>query len=140
MCARFLLSLCLMLVPAGLAAAEDHEASTSAAAEFVEHLDEPVVTHHVARIRGVDVPYTATAGTMPIVGDDGEIKARMFFIAYQRTRLSHEAWARQRAEHEARHGTPDGFESNSPDPRTRPVTFSFNGGPGSSSVWLHLGI
>jgi len=57
--------------------------------------------------------YTATAGMMPIKNRDGEVEARMFFMSYVLDRPA---------------GGP-----------TRPLTFSFNGGPGSASVWLHLG-
>ena len=73
----------------------------------------PVVTHHELRAGGKTLRYTATTGFLPIRGAQGEIEARVFFIAY----------------------TLDGVA----DPARRPLTISFNGGPGSSSVWLHLG-
>src|SRR4030095_11254093 len=69
----------------------------------------PVVTKHSIQVGGQTLNYTATAGTMPIKNRDGEVEARMFFTSY----------------------VVDG-------PR-RPLTFSFNGGPGSASVWLHMG-
>jgi carboxypeptidase C (cathepsin A) len=71
----------------------------------------PVVTHHEIRAGGRTLRYTATAGMMPIKNRDGETEARMFFTAYS---------------------LDDGA-------RQRPLTFSFNGGPGSASVWLHMG-
>jgi len=71
------------------------------------------VTHHTVRIGGKDVAYTATAGNFLLKEEDGTPKASVFFVAY----------------------TKDGA-----NPAERPVTFSFNGGPGSSSVWLHLGL
>ena len=71
----------------------------------------PVVTHHEIHIGGKTLRYTATAGMMPIHNTDGELEANMFFIAY----------------------TLEGQNER------RPLTFSFNGGPGSASVWLHLG-
>ena len=71
------------------------------------------VTRHSVRIAGRDVAYTATAGTMLLKEEDGTPKVSVFYVAY----------------------TKDGE-----DPAQRPVTFSFNGGPGSSSVWLHLGV
>ena len=74
--------------------------------------DEPVITQHSARINGQNVSYTAEAGWLPI-RDDGEIAAKMFYIAYTR----------------------DGIEDKS----TRPLIFSFNGGPGTASVWMHVG-
>lgn len=73
----------------------------------------PVVTKHEIRVGGSTIKYTAVAGMMPIKNREGEVEARMFFTSYTVDR-------------------PEG----SP---TRPLTFSFNGGPGSASVWLHMG-
>src|SRR6202165_3250809 len=73
----------------------------------------PVVTHHEITVGGKTLRYTATVGMMPIKNRDGETEARIFFMAY----TLNDAGARGR----------------------RPLTFSFNGGPGSASVWLHLG-
>ncbi len=75
--------------------------------------EEPVVTHHRIRLGGAELAYTATAGLMPIKDDKGETEARIFFMAYTR----------------------DGAGPID----SRPLLFSFNGGPGSASVWLHLG-
>jgi len=72
----------------------------------------PVVTKHEIRVGGRTLRYTATTGLMPIKNRDGEVEARMFFVAYT---LDDSGRGR------------------------RPLTFSFNGGPGSASVWLHLG-
>ncbi len=76
------------------------------------------VTHHSVTINGEEIRYTATTGTLVLkeeIDKEGEkAKASVFFIAYTR----------------------DDVE----DMSKRPVTFSFNGGPGSSSVWLHLGV
>jgi carboxypeptidase C (cathepsin A) len=69
-------------------------------------------TSHTARVGSQQIKYTATAGTLPIRLDNGDLAARMFFVAYTR----------------------DGSEA-----RTRPVAFLFNGGPGSASIWLHMG-
>jgi len=75
--------------------------------------EEPVVTHHRIGIGGKELRYTATASLIPIKDAKGEVEARIFFIAY---RLD-----------------------NAGPTASRPLTFSFNGGPGSASVWLHLG-
>jgi carboxypeptidase C (cathepsin A) len=75
--------------------------------------EKPVITHHQITIGSRVVKYTVTAGLMPIKNDTGVIEAQVFFMAY----------------------TLDGV----PDPARRPLMFSFNGGPGSASVWLHLG-
>jgi carboxypeptidase C (cathepsin A) len=75
---------------------------------------EPIVTEHEVRIGGQPVKYRATAGRLPLKEDPTlKTKAEVFFVAYER--LSEE------------------------DRTTRPITFAFNGGPGSSSVWLHMG-
>ncbi|MDE0690179.1 MAG: peptidase S10 [Candidatus Poribacteria bacterium] len=80
--------------------------------------DKLSVTHHSVTINGEEIRYTATAGTLVLkeeIDKEGEKpKASVFFIAYTR----------------------DDVEDTS----KRPITFSFNGGPGSSSVWLHLGV
>jgi carboxypeptidase C (cathepsin A) len=72
----------------------------------------PVVTHHQITVDGKLLKYTAAAGRLPIKRGDGKIEAEMFYVAY----------------------TLDG-----PDAAKRPVTFAFNGGPGSASIWLHMG-
>ena len=74
----------------------------------------PVITKHEIKLDERVIKYTITTGMMPIKNQvSGETEARMFFMAY----------------------TLDGVS----DPSKRPLMFSFNGGPGSSSVWLHLG-
>lgn len=74
---------------------------------------ELTVTQHTAEIGGKAIDYTAVAGTLPLAGEDEKRKADLFFVAY----------------------------TVAAEPgRERPVTFCFNGGPGSSSVWLHMGM
>ncbi len=105
-------------------AAEGSPASHEAKARVPR--DNLVVTHHETTIQGKKVSYTATAGTVVLshekVGEgekEGTFegvkpRAEVFFVAYEL----------------------DGVVDKS----QRPVTFSFNGGPGSSSVWMHLGL
>lgn len=76
--------------------------------------EEAIDTSHTVKIRGKTIPYTATAGTLLLKDDTGKPKASMFYVAY----------------------TKDGDE----DIADRPITFCFNGGPGSSAIWLHLGV
>jgi len=78
---------------------------------FEEHLSE---TTHTATIGGTTFGYTATAGRFVLTEEDGEKKASFFFVSYVR----------------------DDVE----DTAERPIVFAFNGGPGSASVWLHLGL
>src|SRR5581483_6415870 len=80
-----------------------------------EPKDEISETTNSVTINGVEVNYKATAGTLVMKDEEGKPHATVFFIAY--TRLN-----------------------GATNPSDRPITFSFNGGPGSSSVWLHLGV
>ena len=89
----------------------------------IEPKDNLVETHHRLVIGGKEIQYTVITGTIVLKEETGDRekesegekpKARFFFISY----------------------TKDGVEDKS----KRPLTFSFNGGPGSSSVWLHLGL
>jgi carboxypeptidase C (cathepsin A) len=75
--------------------------------------ESPVTTHHETTIGKETISYTATVGRTPLRNEQGEILAQIFSTAYVR----------------------DGED----DPASRPVFFVFNGGPGSSSIWLHLG-
>lgn len=74
--------------------------------------DHQIVTNHQVTIRGKSVPYTATAGTQPVWNDKGEVIASLFYTYYQRSDIKNQD--------------------------TRPLVISFNGGPGSASVWMHL--
>ena len=76
--------------------------------------EEKVQTQHTVVIQGQAIPYTATAGTYLLKDEEGKPKATIFYVAYTRDDVT--------------------------DVQARPVTFSFNGGPGSSSVWMHLGM
>src|SRR5579862_4519106 len=73
----------------------------------------PVVTKHSMSLNGRTLNYSATTGFMSLKNPQGEIEANLFFVAY----------------------TLDGVQDTS----KRPLLFAFNGGPGSASVWLHMG-
>jgi carboxypeptidase C (cathepsin A) len=75
--------------------------------------EKSAVTHHTLTLDGRAYPYTATAANVLLKDEEGTVKASVFAIAY----------------------TLDGVK----DPASRPVTFCFNGGPGSASLWIHLG-
>jgi carboxypeptidase C (cathepsin A) len=70
------------------------------------------VTQHQITLDGKSLDYRATAGNMVMKDEAGKAKANIFFVSY---------------------------DTQQPDPTTRPITFLFNGGPGAASVWLHLG-
>ena len=74
---------------------------------------QPVSSRHKVTSGGREITYTATAGHLPILNDSGETEANVFYMAY----------------------------AAKPEPAgsRRPIMFIFNGGPGASSVWLHLG-
>lgn len=76
-------------------------------------LPETSSTEHRISIDGKQIHYKATAAHLPLVNDNGEQNAQFFYVAYTATNMG--------------------------DTKTRPITFVFNGGPGSSSVWLHMG-
>src|SRR5512140_277762 len=91
--------------------------------EKPEPKDNLVETHHSVTIGGNEIQYTVTAGTMLLreetpdrekEAEGAKPRAQVFFVAY----------------------TKEGVEDKS----KRPITFSFNGGPGSASVWMHLGL
>lgn len=63
-------------------------------------------------IKGVAVPYKATVGTQPVWDADGKVIASLFYTYYER--------------------------SDVPDKTSRPLALSFNGGPGSASLWMHI--
>lgn len=113
-----LLSMLLTVAPALRAqesakTAPSEPAKTEAAKPEAEPKPERSVTHHSIQTGGSPLAYTATAGTFILRDSKGEPWARMGYTAY----------------------TKDGADVNS-----RPITFAFNGGPGSSSIWLHMGV
>ncbi len=75
---------------------------------------EPIVRESAVTINGVKIPYKVTTGKLQLKDDEGKPRASIFHVSYVRT--------------------------DTKDPSTRPVMFAFNGGPGSSAVWLHLGV
>lgn len=75
--------------------------------------DKSSKTEHTISVNGQTLKYTAVAGTLVLRKEDGTPTASIFYTAYTRDDVT--------------------------DLSKRPITFAFNGGPGSSSVWLHLG-
>ncbi|MEM7656777.1 MAG: peptidase S10 [Bacteroidota bacterium] len=80
----------------------------------VSQAQDPVTTQHQVKLAdGQVISYSATAGYLDLPNEAGSNQARIFFVAY--------------------------LKDGEKNPAERPLTFSFNGGPGSSSVWLHMG-
>ena len=90
--------------------------SSSAKLQAQERMIDPdgkISSEHTVTINGETIPYRATAGTQPVWNSDDEVSATLFYTFYERTDID--------------------------DTARRPLVFSFNGGPGSASVWMHIG-
>jgi len=111
---RLLLVLTLLAAPVPCAHAQDD--SKAPVPPEVKQPDS-VVTDHTITIGARTLTYRVTVGYLTLPTEDGKPRAHVFHIAY--TLLAE--------------------DGSLPAPGTRPVTFAFNGGPGSSSVWLHMG-
>lgn len=75
-------------------------------------IDTTVVTNHTTTINGTKVAYTATTGTQPVWDEAGKPIATLYYTYYKRSNVGNTA--------------------------NRPLLISFNGGPGSASVWMHI--
>lgn len=75
-------------------------------------IDSKNLTKHTTKINGKKITYTATTGTQPVWDDEGNPTASLFYTYYQRSDVK--------------------------DDSARPLLISFNGGPGSASVWMHV--
>jgi len=93
--------------------AEKPQTTKNATPDLKFDPDATVVTYHTVTINGKAIPYKATAGTLPVWDAEGKAIAGVFFVYYERTDIK--------------------------DKSSRPLTISFNGGPGSASVWMHIG-
>ena len=114
------ITLAFLLAMGSLAGAADEKPAKGVAnkGEHAEKAEEPKpiqsVTEHSVVIGGKAVSYTATAGTLIVRNAKDEPYASMGYVAYTRKDVG--------------------------DLSRRPVTFAYNGGPGSSSIWLHMGV
>ncbi|WP_166924531.1 S10 family peptidase [Flavobacterium poyangense] len=84
----------------------------SSVANLTFNPDSQVITNHITTIKGQKVPYKATTGTMPVWDEDGKAIAGLFYTYYERSDVK--------------------------DRASRPLVISFNGGPGSASVWMQI--
>jgi carboxypeptidase C (cathepsin A) len=94
-------------------AAARHAVKEAEAERAAAEAERSVVTTHTLQLDGHAIAYRATAGTLLIRDDKGKPDASMFYVAYT--------------------------AAGGNDPARRPVTFLYNGGPGSASIWLHMG-
>ncbi|MBP6040304.1 MAG: carboxypeptidase [Flavobacterium sp.] len=93
-------------------AAVPTEKMESLASNIKFNPDEKVITQHLTTIKGQKVSYQATTGTMPVWDEDGKTIAGIFYTYYERSDVNNRA--------------------------NRPLVISFNGGPGSASVWMQI--
>jgi carboxypeptidase C (cathepsin A) len=105
----------IFAVPARVLAQEKEAkpAEAKPAAEAAPPKEESVITEHSIRIGSQTIPYKAISATILLKDDTGEATASIFYMAYT--------------------------HSDVKDLSQRPIAFLYNGGPGSSSVWLHMG-
>jgi carboxypeptidase C (cathepsin A) len=89
------------------------EATKTAAFNRALSLDQKSEKTGEVTIKGQRVPYKVTASTQPVWDEEGKAIAGLFYVYYERTDVSNK--------------------------ETRPLVISFNGGPGTASVWMHLG-
>src|SRR3989442_12253065 len=92
---------------------ESKAAEAKATSEVALPKEESSITEHTVRIGGQTIPYKATAATILLKDEKGEANASIFYMAYTRNDVK--------------------------DVSQRPLAFLYNGGPGASSIWLHMG-
>jgi carboxypeptidase C (cathepsin A) len=109
---RHLVPVLLLLLPPG-ASAQQPATPAAAAAPAAEIKETTSVTKHTIEIGGQRIAYTATAGTIVLRDDKNKPEASVFYVAYTRDDVT--------------------------DRARRPMFYSFNGGPGTASVWMHMG-
>jgi carboxypeptidase C (cathepsin A) len=97
---------------AGKAAAAAERPAETKAFDRILKAESAVSKNSTVTIKGKAVPYKVTAGTQPVWDKDGKVIASLFYTYYQRSDIS--------------------------DKSRRPLVLSFNGGPGSASVWMHV--
>ena len=111
---QVLISLFLLVCYSALGANEPEKApDATPAKEPTTPVIAPVVRESTVTVDGKKIPYKVTTGKLQLKQEDGKPRASIFHVSYERTDIK--------------------------DLSTRPVMFAFNGGPGSSAVWLHLG-
>jgi carboxypeptidase C (cathepsin A) len=86
--------------------------TTASTAPVARQLPADMTTAHALELPGRTLRFNATAGSIALTTDDGRLQAEIGYIAFQLAGA---------------------------DPLTRPVTFAFNGGPGSASAWVNIG-
>ena len=109
----FLCSLSIMLLPQ-LAQGQAVETDDISKTDYrTTKVDWSKTSEHQVTIKGKKIPYTTTVGNQPVWNEEGKPIASLFYTYYERSDVKNKD--------------------------RRPLVFSFNGGPGSASVWMHIG-
>ena len=107
--------------PSAVEPAKPVDAAKQTVSRVPDAAEKPVVTAHSITVDGRSIRYQAEAGMLPLLSDTGTAKASVFYVAYTLTPGD------------------DTADAATIDAAERPLLFCFNGGPGASAVWLHLG-
>jgi carboxypeptidase C (cathepsin A) len=91
---------------------KESKKENNSSSNLIFNPDQSIITNHTTTIKGQKIPYKATTGTMPVWDEEGKVIAGLFYTYYERSDVKNRA--------------------------ARPLVISFNGGPGSASVWMHI--
>jgi carboxypeptidase C (cathepsin A) len=111
---RLIIPALLCFTLGALAAEKPEKPADTEAKKADDSVKPPVVRESEVVIGGKKIPYRVTTGKIQLKQEDGKPRASIFHVSYERSDVE--------------------------DKSTRPVMFAFNGGPGSSAVWLHIGV
>src|SRR6185295_8445545 len=103
---------CLLLISSLISYSQDSPSAKDRSSDRALPAESAVTSTGQVTIKGKVVPYKVTAGTQPVWDKDGKVIASLFYTYYERTDVT--------------------------DKSKRPFVMSFNGGPGSASVWMHV--
>ena len=109
-----LITILQVLVSGSIAFAAEKKVAIEQKTQKTNGIEDATQTQHTININGRPLSYQATAGFISITNEANKPEAKIFFVAYKK--------------------------ENEPNVSQRPITFAFNGGPGASSIWLHMGL
>jgi carboxypeptidase C (cathepsin A) len=110
---RHFIVIVVLLLPFGAAAQQPSPSAPAGSGAAADLKEAVTTTKHAIDVGGQRIAYTATAGTIVLRDDKNKAEASVFYVAYTRDDVT--------------------------DRARRPIFYSFNGGPGTASVWMHMG-
>jgi carboxypeptidase C (cathepsin A) len=110
---RHFIVIVVLLLPFGAAAQQPSPSAPAGSGAAADLKETVTTTKHAIDVGGQRIAYTATAGTIVLRDDKNKAEASVFYVAYTRDDVT--------------------------DRARRPIFYSFNGGPGTASVWMHMG-